>query len=72
MPIESREPQAKPITTSQAAARLGLSISRVQQLARRRGLGTVTATPRGPVRTFTEAEMDLLSVKGAPGRPVSK
>lgn len=52
-------------TTADAALALGVSVRRVQALARRRGLGE----KRGRDWLFRPADLAALAVKGKSGRP---
>ncbi|WP_347243939.1 helix-turn-helix domain-containing protein [Thermogutta sp.] len=52
-------------TAPMAAKRLRISLSRVYQLARRRGLGRRL----GRYWIFTESEVEAMRIRGRPGRP---
>lgn len=54
------------LTTKQVADRLGLTVQRVNQLARARGVGQLD--PRWNYRLFTEADVAALEVRKV-GRP---
>ncbi len=53
------------LTTDQAAARLGVTSSRVRQLIRARGLGT----RHGRALMISEREVEILRHRRSPGRP---
>jgi excisionase family DNA binding protein len=54
------------ITTTEAAARLGISSARVRQLVLR---GDLPATKFGPVNMVKEADLELVRHRPAAGRP---
>ena len=57
-------------TTSEAAAALVLKPSRVRQLAKALKIGQTRQEQRGPVRTFSAADIDVLRLRNTQvGRP---